>query len=129
MPFRTEFGGSFGPRKKYVLSFIAKPFHLCLAPTVLCHGGHGALAFIAGVARCGAVRIGKVGVHPRARRMWVDLDEQLPDHLATQPFARPRELARGLRGTGLASKSDLETKLRVIALGGVIHRNVLWPLS
>ncbi len=48
-------------------------------------------------------------VHPGARRVRMDLHEQLPNHFAPQPRAGLRELSRRFARASLTGKSYLTT--------------------
>jgi hypothetical protein len=70
-----------------------------------------------------------VSVHPGTGRMRMDLDEQLSNHLSSQPFTDKGELPCGLRGAALASQPHVETKLGIIVFRGGKHVVKIMPLT
>src|SRR5579872_349149 len=99
-----------------------KRFLLGLPPEVLCHRSHGSVRPWGFFPRRFAIGMSEVRVHPGARRIRMDLDEQLTDHLPAQSLTHCSKLARSSCRTFVAGESDFETQLRVVICGGEVHR-------
>jgi len=70
-----------------------------------------------------------VGVHLGTGRVGIDLDEQLADHLSSQPLTDTGELPRGLRSAALAGQPNVGTKLGIIVFRGSNHVVDIMPLT
>lgn len=70
-----------------------------------------------------------MSVHFRTGRMGMDLHEQLPDHLSSQPFTDTRQLPPGLRSAAFAGQSDFRTKPGIIVARGGNHVVNIMPLT
>jgi hypothetical protein len=70
-----------------------------------------------------------VTVHPGTRGLGIDLDEQLADHVSSQPLTDTGELPGGFRGAALAAQPDFRTELGIIVVRGSKHVVNIMPLT
>jgi len=68
-------------------------------------------------------------VHLRTRRMGINLNKQLTDHLSPQPLTDMGELPGGFRGAALAGQPDFRTEPGIIVVRGSKHVVNIMPLT